>query len=349
MQFYNWFSCYDEYRAWLKTQDASSVDPALTGPKGKHLGLDAFIRMRKSQLQEYKTQGFPPAHIAVQEDRLEAERKWSEDGHPYYNVHPELVKKFCSVNLSKVPAEFVEMPHGYDSVAVRFAQQHDELTISDSSAMGIPSGSFIKSILMTRGFNTLRHYEAKHEFEESLYCLLNFSTKANEGHAPNALMVLPVWFRSGETLEEALDNFILGIEQEKGLHVAEVDKNCLKILVTIGFLANSNDELIEYDVLSRYKNEFRDTSNEERKKTIITKSKRRGKTGFNVGNDIIFLGERPLQERNGSDPTGRELNYAHIRGGHPHAVRHGEGKRKVKIMWFRTTTVRSDLPFKKEL
>ena len=42
---------------------------------------------------------------------------------------------------------------------------------------------------------------------------------------------------------------------------------------------------------------------------------------------------------------GRERTHAHIRSGHFHAVRCGEGRKNVKVKWFRPTVVRPDLPF----
>jgi hypothetical protein len=97
--------------------------------------------------------------------------------------------------------------------------------------------------------------------------------------------------------------------------------------------------------LSKDRSSF-DGGSEEQRQTIIERAKRRGKNGYNVGCDLMFLGERPKGESRSGEATGRELQYAHIRGGHPHAVRYGEGKKLVKIKWFAPTTVRDDLPFK---
>ena len=79
---------------------------------------------------------------------------------------------------------------------------------------------------------------------------------------------------------------------------------------------------------------------------IAEKARKKGKFGFNVGTDLMFIGERQFQQQKNSEETGRELEYAHIRAGHPHAVRYGEKKKMVKIVWYVPTTVRSDLPFK---
>jgi hypothetical protein len=125
----------------------------------------------------------------------------------------------------------------------------------------------------------------------------------------------------------------------------ELQRKIMRLAVTIGFLSN-NPAICEYDVLSKDRSEFqRNTTGEGRKDELIQRAKRKGKFGYNIGNDLIFLGPRPVTSRPQSDASGRELEYAHIRRGHPHAVRYGPNKELVKIMWFAPTTVRDDLPF----
>ncbi len=357
MQFYPWFTAYDEYKASCKANRRQKLD-----------SIETFNFKRKRDLEEYALRGFPRSSVDVQQDRLLIEEKWRQSGSPYYNVHPSLVEKFCHVNLSKIPAKLVEMPNEYRAVVIKFGQQHDELTLHGCSALGVPEGSYIKSVLMTRGFNALRHCEVREGFTESLYCLLNFNSTPGGLGEPNQLIVLPVWFRGNDSLEAALKNFIANRNslpnclplpstamdllradandnRQNKDNIDTVDLSVLKIIVTIGFLANSNDQLIEPDVLSKLRNAYTNGTKQARK-DIAAKSRRKGKLGYNVGNDMMFLGAKPFQKRENYDSSDKELEYAHIRGGHPHAVRYGKGHEKVKIMWFRPLTVRADLPFK---
>ena len=94
----------------------------------------------------------------------------------------------------------------------------------------------------------------------------------------------------------------------------------------------------------KYRDQY-ERGDQAKRDQIVARSRRRGKNGYQVGTDIMFLGEKGLRSQGGSG-EGRELSYAHIRSGHPHAVRYGPGKKLVKIAWYRSTTVRPDLPFK---
>jgi hypothetical protein len=59
----------------------------------------------------------------------------------------------------------------------------------------------------------------------------------------------------------------------------------------------------------------------------------------------MFLGEVPAWSSGSCAERRREHSHAHIRAGHFHAVRYGQGRRSVKVKWFRPTVVRPDLGF----
>ena len=286
--------------------------------------------------------------------RLEKEITWGRQGKPYYKVHPKLVEQLCTTNLAKVPARFIEVPEPYGAVAIRLAEDHPLLTIQDG-AVGIPAGSAVKSILLTRGSSRLTENDPDWAgYKESAICFINLDYYTREiftGQEHQKFIFMPIWYKDdNESTVAALDNFLsqTKISDKVGPEAFEVFHNCLALAVTIGFLANSTDALIEPDVLNKLKNKYQE-ADEGRRKELVAKSHRRGKIGYNVGNDMMFLGDVPgrLSEPRG-DGESRELHYRHIRGGHPHAVRYGPKKEKVKIMWFRPTEVRPDLPFKPE-
>ena len=163
-------------------------------------------------------------------------------------------------------------------------------------------------------------------------------------HATRSLLFAPLlWETKEDTLVDSLDHMqVMGKEKSGAYHTLVA--NCCKLAVTIGFMANSKSELIEPDILGRDRQRYA-TGDDAVKAQCADRAKRRGKFGWNVGNDLMFLGEQDSQHHAAEGERG-ELNYSHLRGGHPHAVRYGKGKKKVKIMWFRPTRVRADLPFK---
>jgi hypothetical protein len=104
----------------------------------------------------------------------------------------------------------------------------------------------------------------------------------------------------------------------------ELSKNALRYYVTVKFLADCpNEDLIEYDILSKFKNEWPGAS-PERKRETIEKSKREGKIGWNLGVSELICHNAPyLSEPKPAEEKRGELQYAHIRTGHLHAVRFG--------------------------
>jgi len=106
----------------------------------------------------------------------------------------------------------------------------------------------------------------------------------------------------------------------------------------------TDDGLLEYDVLSKDRQKFRE-ADDERRNLLIDRARRKGKVGWNVGTTELLLGDMPRQKVNLPEHQRGEHSHAHIRTGHLHAVRYGEGKRQVRIKWFRPAVVRPDLPF----
>jgi hypothetical protein len=130
-----------------------------------------------------------------------------------------------------------------------------------------------------------------------------------------------------------------------GTRRREVLENCLRLIATVGLIANNPEEnLLQYDVLSKDRAAFA-KADDERREQLIDRARRRGKFGWNVGTNELFVGEVPKWSGYKEGGSGRERTHAHIRSGHLHAVRCGPGRRNAKIKWFRRTVVRPDLPF----
>ncbi len=159
--------------------------------------------------------------------------------------------------------------------------------------------------------------------------------------------------RPGQTISQAIETTVENAatkEQVVMLSMGERLKNLIRVIISSGFLANCpEDGLVVPDVLSNDRASYREAEkrgDQIAMNTIAERAKRRGKFGFNIGTSEMFVGESESFGGKTSEETGRQLSHSHIRGGHPHAVRYGEGKNKVKIKWFRPTRIRPDLPFK---
>lgn len=314
MQYFSWMTDYMLYqRAY---------------PKEQRKPYDEFLRWRLNTLRSY---GMPPV-------RHDADAQWALDGYPYYNIHPKLTSKLCKMDLTKIPSTLLKMPHGLNTVNIRFAQQHQEFTVFEEQVQtsnlpfgaNIPAGSFVRSLMMRAA-------------EGIYYFLLDFGVMTPHGQPTYWIFGMRLW--EEHSMLEAIKLASRHSDTDADFDSCSlVVQNVLRLAVTIGFLAD-NPTICEADVLADDRHKYHHGTEDERE-FIAARAKRRGKFGFNIGTDLMFLGERPQGERRTHAATGRELEYAHIRAGHPHGVRYGEGKRLVKIMWYVPTTVRDDLPFK---
>lgn len=325
-KFYEWETDYQNYRRHT--------------PKRERLDYVTFMQRRIREMME--------ARLPTQ--RLWAEAVWLKCGSPYYNVHPELVEQLMKVDLSKIPSPLFQMPHGLECVNIRMDQKHEQFVLREDHLTDIlihfesgalqgkaPSGSHLHGILMCdvkspdekgkRGLLFVIDFGVYTEFRQPVYNM--FMIECEEG----------------KSLEQAIAEVLRSYRSES---YAEMMSNVMRLCVTIGFLS-TNPTICEPDILVADRGEFQMAKSDDERDRIAKRARVKGKYGYNIGTDLMFIGKRKaFSEKREGELTGRELEYAHIRGGHPHAVRYGPKKELVKIMWYVPTTVRPDLPFKKE-
>ncbi|HUY88792.1 MAG TPA: hypothetical protein VMV10_08670 [Pirellulales bacterium] len=131
-------------------------------------------------------------------------------------------------------------------------------------------------------------------------------------------------------------------QEALGLHVScELQEQCLRIVVSVCFLATGADRLIEPEVLSKDLARYleackRDPAAAER---LVEKAKRRGKQGWHVGQHerILHLG-RPQEGGEGVVGTHGQLRHQHQRRAHFRLLPAG------RVTFVRQATVRPDLP-----
>lgn len=322
MPFYNWTTCY-----------------SLSGNRKQRKNY-SVTEYYQHIISEMMTAGHYPA-------RQIAEKLWIECGSPYYNIHPQLTASLCKTNLQKIPATMLKIPHELQCVHVRFSKEHSEFFDGEDT---------VHSFLMSLHESKVLFYPESGKFGKVLHLILDFG-KFDRGLPKQQEFRLELF--EDQSIDEAINSTkkLLAMEgmirmdgtkmptsEALAWYENGVFENLMRLAVTIGFLAD-NPTICEADVLNEDQYKFRH-GNEEQKRVLSLRAKNRNKYGYNIGTELMFLGERPKLESQNSIETGRELEYAHIRGGHPHAVRYGEDKKLVKIMWFPPLTVRADLPFK---
>lgn len=255
---------------------------------------------------------------------VSSEVKWLNKGKPYYNLNPNIIEPAMRMKLD-IPVALVDVPRDFSAVNLRFPDH--------------PLSENIRSVLAVKS-------------EEGIvlfYKVIALDGKFDYGAITFFKNISPN-ISLDEYLDKAADEANIGDFSrigEKPIITAQT-KKILKLYVTVKFLSDvPNDELIEYDVISKFKNEYEDErTSVERRKEIEEKSKKAGKIGWNIGVKERVIRDIPCWSEQSTGTGERELSYAHIRTGHLHAVRIGKGREHVKIMFYRPTVVRSDLPFK---
>lgn len=319
--FYPWRTDYQRFRKHFGKKEVRGVT------------FEEFFERRLRDFAAYNTKPF----------RLYAEREWMRVGEPYYNIHPQLVSHLAKVDLTKIPCELVELPAKYPAINIRFCEQHPDFTLTEvvKSSL-IPAGVWVQTLLM------LDCRRLRQPFNMIFFVIDYGTTRIIEGQEQPTYGIFPLNMEPGQSLAEAVA--VTSRAHTGGDVYQRVAENCLRLAVTVGFMASSSSELVDPDVLAEYRDEYLNAATTtERRQSIVEKSRRKKGLGWNVGNDLMFIGEAGFRTEERAPGEGRgELQWAHIRGGHLHAVRFGPNFGKVKIKWFRPTVVRDDLPFKSE-
>lgn len=350
MQYHQWQTMIDETKR---------IDKSLRNLSEE----EVFAReLRSIELTNFKSpQAGPKRKI-----RLAAERLWTLAGRPYYNVHPQLVRSLCKTNLDNIPAKYIEIPQGLETICFRFAEDvpirfvenNTYATATDDRVMTSPI--FCRSLLFGKIQASDLEYVDTRDVPKNDYFMLaldeGFRSRVS-GVERSLCNFFMFQYQPEQTIPEVFETILAsqlvkGLEKKLLEHMKTRLLNLFRVVITSGFLANTPDEqLVVPDILKDDTAEYERAKQQndlQRMEFLVDRAKRRGKNGFNIGTNEMFVGESDLKRSEPRESTGRELSFSHLRGGHPHAVRYGEGKSKIKIKWFRTVRVREDLPFKIE-
>lgn len=317
---------------------------------------------------------FPFKHESVRGKRLIRfclETDWAKNGRPYYNIHPQMAKKLAQTNLDKIPSKYIEIPNEYQSINLRFSEDIPTKILEtggdfylakapefENNPLGFRSALFGRynfdneELLQKAAPQFLGEDQLVLIVDEGCRCEVD----GNEGMVQRTICnTIMLGIRSNETIPQAFERALNEAGFADGLMMTQMKDrflNLFRVVITTGFLANCpEDQLVVPDILSKDKQKYQEAlkySNQTAIDAIVDRAQRRGKKGWNVGTDELFVGTANPRLQRGSNEEGKELQYSHIRSGHPHAVRFGKGKEQVKIKWFRPTRVREDLPFKEE-
>jgi len=125
-----------------------------------------------------------------------------------------------------------------------------------------------------------------------------------------------------------------------------VDPRYLSIIAAVGFLADSDQQsFYRHCVLKNDEEKYRRASlsgDKQAMRFLEDRAIRRGKNERIFDTFSIEMGESDPQETSSSSYQGASKR-PHLRRGHFRAIRHGEGRRNVRMQWIPPVVVRRDL------
>jgi len=261
---------------------------------------------------------------------------WESAKKPYYKIWPGVFDTFIKTRLD-IKAELLRFPHDVYAILL---PKTDEPLLSFDVNDGL---SVVESIIVS-GFD-LR--------DDGMVGITFKVIYRTEGYEFPGSFIRLVKMSINDTIEQGIEiQDFHGLTRDGRPHIipGEIMDACVRLIVATTFLATGSHKVLEYDVLSKHLNAYREIREENaaKRKEYEDKAKAKGKFGWNIGSG---RGDRGLKLPNGTsyakackEAGGREHLYQHVRGGHWHTVRYGEGRKDVKIVWFEETTVRKDLP-----
>jgi hypothetical protein len=268
------------------------------------------------------------------------EKCWYNLRMPYYKIWPGVFDSFIKTRLD-IKANLLRFPH--EIFTIKLPKTDDGILTFDFNG----AKATVESIMVLSGDGeTIRSQGCTGISFRVIYNV----DKPNYEY--QGCFMNTVKMQLDKTIEESMSReecFDTTSEGENYLIPKFIIDACARLTVATIFLATGSHKVLEFDVLSKHLSVYRairDT-NAAARKDYENKAKQKGKFGWNIGSG---RGDRSLKLPNGTtyakackDAGGRELLYQHVRGGHWHTVRYGEGRKEIKIVWFEDTVVRKDL------
>jgi hypothetical protein len=238
--------------------------------------------------------------LAVENNRTVCEWDWIKLGSPYFKVWPSMIPLLSNVNI-EVPVDYLRLP--FKAFVIRLPSEDNPLAIDEQY--------FVRAILVSEG-------QPQGEDSRRVFLWIDVGERGLEDSP--VLTYCQLDCVPGIQIEEAF--YRLPMEEDiPGVHVPrELQERCLRLIVSVCFLATGEDRLVEPDVLSKDLAayiEAQKRGDQQRIDQMSARAVRRGKKGWHVGQQERF---RPL----GSPATSHDdhegnrgpLSHQHQRRAH---------------------------------
>jgi hypothetical protein len=286
----------------------------------------------------------------VLECQSSCESHWFSCGCPYYKVTSGCYDALVRTSLDHCGFADIRVP--FKAIAVRFPDDRSEM--------------YPVSLVMRVGWDQWREVTRAAAAEDeivnkrisgfaidSLYVGLQsretfaqHRTKRDRNGVLQASFATVSWPTRGVTTVGDLlrggDSFAGDMASDK----KDVFSRHLHVILGVLLLAtHAHDEMFSSVLLRKDEQRYASADMAGRLRMVERAARLHRRRGWVVGGSLICPTIRDEKSDSG-EPTGRHLDYRHWRAGHFHHVRHGKAHGLTKLVWFKPTIVRADLPEK---
>jgi hypothetical protein len=278
------------------------------GERSRWSGFDSFHR---AMIAAAKRKGM----YLDAEAEIVTEHDWLVLGKPYYKLWPGYAAMLARTSLA-IPTEVFRAPHEAFAILI---PAHTGLFQFEHAGRILE----IRSLLVSHATPMLYPHPC-------------FSVIVDDGELQRSRATIRL--EPGRTIEECLARTPFD-----GTTSPEMMATAMRLSVAVSLLAVSVHRCVEHDVIAALRERYGRAETCEERERLAEKSRRRGVNGWCVGRGRCLSLTTASADAE-SQPTGRQLLYQHVRGGHFHTVRYGPGRSKAKVMFYEPTLVRPDLP-----
>lgn len=202
---------------------------------------------------------------------------WHTQNRPYYQVYPSIIKSLMTLDLSKVPVEYLKFP--VEPILIRFSKDNTDCGGIRSVLVGCPRNipNCGREKLATT--DPAKHSDlifclsadfGEQEFGTSVKCYRRFflipGKTLGECEAQNQLSISPDFHMGQQISDESIKQFV-------------------RVAVGVALIASGKSELIQPDVLSADRDKYEKTQDQK----YVDKAIRRGKFGWVIGRNVEMM------------------------------------------------------------
>lgn len=299
-------------------------------------------------------------------------------GRPYYQIYPEV---FGAVSDTTLDLDIEDWKVPFDCFEIRMPKTERPLIpVQPNSSFGVMSiqvfRNFYKrlSVISKEGICCTYQYIKNTQPEDLQQFIAELSNrtaiKVNvcdfedpQNEHEQQYVMIALGYAPNTRIRDVIDDSVRRIMAKENFYSTDPElkdmsgeawSTTLKLALGISLLATGSQKILEYDVLSKHLEayrEMRDKGNVSECRRIEDIAKKKGKYGWNIGKPV----ERrlPLSVGNSYDSGecngGSHHHYRSYRCGHWHIYHTGTHRTKVNIRWLNPTVVRPDLPNREQV